>query len=288
MVAGVRGRDGKDGRDGKAIKGERGKDGRDGINGEKGEAIKGERGLNGGKGERGINGGKGERGINGRDGKDGRDAISEKLEESFFLLPSQFSQQEKRTSSELNLNLFRVKEGGKLRKRSQNKHLSDDVLKVWKECPSGMKLFNGFCKWNLLQFMEKESWCLAEDFQVKKRGCSDCFTSIETKLIEFEGKKRQVVTSLTYSDRQKQEQPFELTERSCLLLDTSALQKLERKKCGFFCLFQKLDPIFESDTKFSCTYFPPASFGVDDSSPLFSSFNLSNKLNIISVEIVCS
>jgi len=257
IVTGARGVQGTQGAQGK--QGEKGEHGSSGAKGEKGETVKGDRGQN---------------------------AMSVKLEESFYVVSSQ--QNKKRNDEQLRFNFVRVKQGGKLRKLSQNRELSDDILKVSKDCPSGMQLFAGYCKWNLLKFIEKDIWCLVEDFKIGRRGCSDCFTSVETKMVELEGKKRKVVTQLIYSDSKNQERSYLLTERSCKLLDTYELEKFEFRKCGFFCLMQKLDPLFENDTTFSCTYFPPAFYGVDLGGAHHSSFDLSNKLEMISIELVCS
>jgi len=242
----------------------------------------------------GRDGNKGERGRDGTDGigikgERGRDAISVKLEESFYLLPSQLSQQQKkRNGEELYLPIFRVKEGGKLRKLSQNRELSDDIVKVSKHCPSELKLLNGYCKWHILQFVVKKSWCFAEDFQVDNGTCSDCIISLETKIVDFEGAKRKVVTEITYSDQLKQQKSYPLSERSCKLLDTSALEKKDFRKCGFFCFYHNLEPIFENNSRFSCQYAPPSYYGMKMSSPTSSNFDLSNKLEMISIEIVCS
>jgi len=186
--------------------------------------------------------------------------------------------------------VFRVKEGGKLRSLSQNVRQPEDsaFVKVSKQCPSGTKVLTGFCNWNVLKFVEKESWCFAEDFEVGKRGCSDCCTSVETKMVDFEGEKRKVVTDVTYFDENEIQSEFSLSETSCRVLETSELDKVEFNKCGFFCLFHQLEPLFESDIEFSCKYFPPSSLGIDQDLSFFSRLPLQDKLEIITIKLVCS
>jgi len=244
--------------------------------------IKGERGIS-------VEGATGSQGKKGEAGRDGKSYAIEKTYERFYVLPQELFMSSKRDMPTVTLDIYKVKEGGELRRASQNVPFSaDQVIKVSKDCPHGKKVLTGFCKWDLLKFKQRESWCFAEDFNVAKRGCTQCVVSVETKTMFFEKANREVVSQLTFVDLEREEQVFELTERSCKILDSAALDVSELRQCGFFCFFQKLDPIYESNTKFSCSYIPPTVFGINLESSIFAGLNLKEKLEMITIELTCT
>jgi len=207
--------------------------------------------------------------------------------ESFFILPDEA--ESKRDSSDLKLKLSRVKKDGRL---IESTHLlqpsPQQVIKVSKECTDGTRVFMGNCRWDLLRFDSQPSWCFAEDFPVGKRGCTDCITSVETTSANYEGTEVKVATRITFSNADQSEDSYDLHERSCSILDTREMEPQDLTKCGFFCFFQKLDSLYESETKFTCRYIPPSAFGIGLNNPFFSSTDLQDKIQSITIEVVCS
>jgi len=229
-------------------------------------------------------GARGSPGLKGEKG-DSSIAILKKTSESFFILPDEINPS-KRDSTELKLKIARVKRNGIIIGPT-NILESNTVIKVSQECKKG-KVLIGNCRWEIFKFDNLPSWCLAEDFPVGKRGCSDCISSVETNNVYFEGGSRNVATKITYSNSDQSNESYDLNDSSCSILETQELDSGDISKCGFFCFFQKLDSLYESETKFTCRFIPPTAFGFDLSSPFFAGTDLHDKIQSITIEVVCS
>jgi len=218
----------------------------------------------------------------GKSGESGR-AISERLSENIFILPSTLPS----SDSESHLSFYRVYFEGVLQSSSQNRNSKTPIVLVSKECSTGKKVFSGSCKWDLMKYTSTDTWCLADDFNLGQLGCTDCVTSLATVYRTLNGEPRRVVTKVSIVDNNGIETKFPLGETSCHTLKASPLEVAELNKCGFFCFFQKTDPLYENETKFTCRYVPPTTYGVDLASPLFAGVDL-DKLQVITVDLICS
>ena len=167
---------------------------------------------------------------------------------------------------------------------------STDDITVSKSCPPGKRVLIGTCKWDLLsQKQTRNTWCRARDFLASKREEN---VSFETKEEIIEGKTEQVVSSISFRNQEGKEEKAEMNSQSCTLIDTSLSSSSQLKECGFFCFFQKTEPLFESESVFSCKYIPPSSFGMDELFGLLPSSkrlekSFEEKIQMITLELVC-
>jgi len=164
---------------------------------------------------------------------------------------------------------------------------SSNVFKVSKNCPPGKKLIAGSCKWDLLGFESRDSWCFADDFTVGHEGCRNCLVSFGSTSKRVDGDNKNVITSIVYRNANGEKVSATLDESSCSILDARDITETEQTQCGFFCFFQKLDSIYENDTRFTCKYVPPSAFGLPLGGNLFAGLDVSDKVEKITAEIVC-
>ena len=234
----------------------------------------------------------GPRGPRGRPGKDASASI-QRSEQSFALLHSSLSRSLKtgdRLPFDFSERIYLNLPNGEISSPLHNRELSSSSIVVSKSCPPGKRVLIGSCKWELLSKKEtRNTWCRAEDFVTNKRREQ---ISLETREELIEGKTEQVVSSISFRNKEGEEEKLEMNSQSCLLIETNLASESQLKECGFFCFFQKTEPVFESESVFSCKYVPPSFFGMDELFGLLPSSkrveqSFEEKIQMIILELVC-
>jgi len=231
-------------------RGRKGTKGNAGIKGEKGEkGSLGKTGPTGATGAAGPTGHTGPTGPVGPTGADGKSVFSERKTKSIYLLPKV-----------KNLHNAYVSIDEQLIEPWFNRHAeTEDILKVTQTCSAGKLLF-GTCKWSILKFEERQSYCFSDYVRLGEEKCINCVASYQSKKKDLDGESKDVLTELVYVKRDSSRSVISYDSTSCSILKTKKVDYLELKHCGFFCFFQRVESLYESDTSFTCLYSPPAFF----------------------------
>jgi len=241
-------------------------------------------------------------GKDGRDGKDGKDAEIDKFDDNLFLVTS--PENTKRGQDEISealslLGIARVYVKHQTLTRASTLVTSSprkvrdvnsgQVFTISKSCPEGRKILTGNCRWDIFQATAQDAWCQAKDFKEGKKGCKNCISNVKSEAVSLEGKQTEVVTKMIIRNEDGSEKEFHMNSKSCTALQTSKIDMDGMRDCGYFCFFQKLDPLYETENTFSCRYIPPSVFGMNTISAPSShgGSGLEDKVQIVTVEIPC-
>ena len=256
-----------------------------------------------------TSGARGPRGRQGAKGVRGPSATVQRKEQSYLLLHSSLSesiQEQNRRGEEkaypLNATetLYVELPEGKLSSPLRNREISPSSgsLLFSQSCPPGTKLVSGACSWNLLKTKREEmrsTWCRASDFSSSydlssnKRDSEMSFQTVEE---QFEGREEQVLSSISFKSERGEQEEVEMNSNSCQVLPTRSADDKDMKECGMFCLFQKTEPVYEGENRFSCKYMPPSLFGANELSSILPSMkrseqSLEENVQMVTVELVC-